>query len=75
MADKITWHPIATAEKLGKRGDTILLWLKPGEGKGYMVIGNYYDSLLFGPCWQYDEHTADLDVATHWAELPEGPDA
>ena len=75
MADKITWRPIATADTTHKRGANVLLWLKPDDSKGYMVIGNYYVSQLYGPCWEYGERTAALDVATHWAEIPEGPDA
>lgn len=73
---KIDWRPIETADKSHKRGASILLWLKPDDGPGYPVIGNYYENLLYGPVWEYDgERSAALDVATHWADLPEGPDA
>jgi len=61
-------HPIETAP----RDRDVLLWFDyPGQRR--WVYGRYRDTVLWGPCWEYDgEYTVCLkdNVITRWMDLP-----
>lgn len=69
----ITWVPVG--ERLPDSGRVVLLALATGDGERWTEPGRMD---LTGHWWRMMQGANGLPYAwpvTHWAELPEGPDA
>lgn len=72
-----SWNPINTAPRNGR---PLLLWARfksspPGEATFYPVVGFWHRSIDRWKVAPEDLNGSEELIATHWAALPEPPNA